>query len=60
MKTWSFLTAWCPETAPRGAMFEAKLARAELFKHIIASFKDLCGNVNFECSERGLVLQVLL
>ena len=41
-------------------MFEAKLARAELFKHIIASFKDLCGNVNFECSERGLVLQVLL
>jgi proliferating cell nuclear antigen len=40
-------------------MFEAKLARAELFKHIIASFKDLCGNVNFECSERGLVLQAM-
>ena len=37
--------------------FEAHLQQAVLLKKVVDSMKDLCKDVNFDCSERGLQVQ---
>jgi len=37
--------------------FEATLSQAVLFKKVVDAMKDLCKEVNFDCSEKGLQVQ---
>jgi len=39
------------------AMFEAKLGKAVTLKRIIDAVRELCKEVSFECSDKGIVLQ---
>merc|ERR1712217_731826 len=44
--------------APMGAMaLEAHLQQAVLLKKVVDAIKDLCKDVNFDCSEKGLQVQ---
>jgi len=40
-------------------MFEAKLAKAAVLKKIIEAIKELCKEVNLECTTSGVVLQAM-
>jgi len=45
-------------TEDSGAMvLEAKLQQAVLLKKVVDAMKDLCKDVNFDCSEKGLQVQ---
>lgn len=37
--------------------FSAKLSQGDIFKKLISSMLELCGECNFECSEEGIVCQ---
>merc|ERR1712154_611395 len=38
-------------------VLEAQLQQAVLFKKVVDAMKDLCKEVNFDCSEKGLQVQ---
>merc|ERR1719253_491517 len=40
-------------------MFEAHLDRAVLFKKVVEAIRELCTEVNLECSHEGIVLQAM-
>merc|ERR1712137_53106 len=50
-----------PAVAPAGALaamaLEAHLQQAVLLKKVVDSIKELCKDVNFDCSEKGLQVQ---
>jgi len=41
------------------AMFEAKLGKAVTLKKIIEAIRELCKEVNLECSDKGITLQAM-
>merc|ERR1712087_378154 len=40
-----------------GMVLQAQLQHAVLFKKVVDAMKDLCKEVNFDCSEKGLQVQ---
>jgi len=52
------LPAWALRSVPCAAMgLEAQLQQAVLLKKVADAMKDLCKDVNFDCSEKGLQVQ---
>merc|ERR1712137_586371 len=52
-----------PAVAPAGALaamaLEAHLQQAVLLKKVVDAIKELCKDVNFDCSEKGLQVQAM-
>ena len=50
----SKIVAW-----PATMVLEAQLQHAALLKKVAESMKDLCKDVNFDCSEKGIEVQCM-
>merc|ERR1712061_117987 len=46
-----------PQTFAKAMALEAHLQQAVLLKKVVDAMKDLCKDVNFDCSEKGIQVQ---